>query len=612
MEPDAVRSLIDAPGPFVSLVIDDSHDTHDAVEQAQARWAGIRRQLEERGVAGEVLLDLQRAVLHDVPVVGRKGRLVIAGRDGVIVSEQLDDPPTAPMVRVSEFPYLVPLGELATAHPAYVFASVDHLGATVRVHDGQTVRTETVEGPGYPVHKPAAAGWHGYGDVERSAEEAVRMNVRAVADRIVERANTAGAELVFVSGEVRARTDLESAMTGHIGARVVSLPAGAHGRRATEAELADLITAEFAHHRRATTRAVMDRFEAEGARGTGLAVQGLHPVCAALRDGAVETLIIGGLGGATVVSGTDRTTIAPDADSLSDFGEPPCRIAPADEVLPFVAVTTGATVLRADDAVTLTDGVAALLRYPVVAPARPGRPLPRGRPLSSEVTEMSDERESGHPGACVDVPIEVQTGSVTVAGTLTVPHRPCGAVIFAHGSGSSRHSVRNRCVATVLNDAGFATVLFDLLTPAEEADRTNVFDIGLLAGRLVDVTVWLAGRPGTAGLPIGYFGASTGAAAALAAAADDRVDIAAVVSRGGRPDLAGARLADVTAPTLLIVGARDEAVLELNRQAQAAMTAVSELSVIDGATHLFEEPGTLEQAAARARDWFTRHLIPAT
>ncbi|NIH96611.1 dienelactone hydrolase [Mycolicibacterium fluoranthenivorans] len=168
--------------------------------------------------------------------------------------------------------------------------------------------------------------------------------------------------------------------------------------------------------------------------------------------------------------------------------------------------------------------------------------------------------------------------------------------------------MRNRYVASVLNKAGFATLLFDLLTPEEEANRATVFDIGLLANRLVDVTGWLARRPGTAGLPVGYFGASTGAGAALAAAADERVEIAAVVSRGGRPDLAGTRLADVTAPTLLIVGGRDEQVLELNRQAKAAMTAECTISVIDGATHLFEEAGTLEQAAAQARDWFTRHV----
>ncbi|QNJ90930.1 dienelactone hydrolase family protein [Mycolicibacterium fluoranthenivorans] len=220
---------------------------------------------------------------------------------------------------------------------------------------------------------------------------------------------------------------------------------------------------------------------------------------------------------------------------------------------------------------------------------------------------MTDTRGTD-AGVGADEPVQVKSGSVTVAGALTVPPHPCGAVIFAHGSGSSRFSVRNRYVASVLNKAGFATLLFDLLTPEEEANRANVFDIGLLASRLVDVTGWLAGRPGTAGLPIGYFGASTGAGAALAAAADKRVEIAAVVSRGGRPDLAGTRLADVTAPTLLIVGGRDEQVLELNRQAKAAMTAECTISVIDGATHLFEEAGTLEQAAAQARDWFTRHM----
>ncbi len=215
-----------------------------------------------------------------------------------------------------------------------------------------------------------------------------------------------------------------------------------------------------------------------------------------------------------------------------------------------------------------------------------------------------------HPPAVTTTPVRVKTTTADLNGLLTIPENPCGAIIFAHGSGSSRHSVRNQYVAGVLNAAGFATLLFDLLTSAEEADRANVFDIGLLAHRLVDVTVWLAGQPGTAGSPIGFFGASTGAGAALAAAADERIDIAAVVSRGGRPDLAGPRLADVTAPTLLIVGGRDEIVLQLNRQAQAAMTAAEcRIAVIDGATHLFEEPGTLEQAALLARGWFIRHLV---
>lgn len=207
-----------------------------------------------------------------------------------------------------------------------------------------------------------------------------------------------------------------------------------------------------------------------------------------------------------------------------------------------------------------------------------------------------------------DEEIWVPTGSVAVAGRLTIPRHPKGVVVFAHGSGSSRHSPRNRFVAEVLNNAGFATVLFDLLTPEEERNRANVFDIALLTGRLVDVTGWLAGQSDTAALPVGYFGASTGAGAALSAAAHPGVKVAAVVSRGGRPDLAGDALRNVRAPTLLVVGGRDEMVLALNRQAQAAIPAECEVAVVPGATHVFEEAGTLEQVAVLARDWFIDHL----
>ena len=207
-----------------------------------------------------------------------------------------------------------------------------------------------------------------------------------------------------------------------------------------------------------------------------------------------------------------------------------------------------------------------------------------------------------------DEEVRVSAGPVLVAGHLTIPEHPLGIVIFAHGSGSSRHSPRNRYVAKVLNRAGLATLLFDLLTPGEERNRANVFDIELLAGRLVDVTHWLAGQPDTASLPVGYFGASTGAGAALAAAADPRVNVAAVVSRGGRPDLAGESLTKVRAPTLLIVGSRDDVVLEMNRRAQAMMPGECELAIVRGATHLFEEPGTLEQVALLAGEWFIDHL----
>jgi putative phosphoribosyl transferase len=211
----------------------------------------------------------------------------------------------------------------------------------------------------------------------------------------------------------------------------------------------------------------------------------------------------------------------------------------------------------------------------------------------------------------IDVPDAV-AGRGEIAGDLRRPSGARGLVVFAHGSGSSRRSPRNRMVATSLIDAGFATLLFDLLTSAEERvdDRTREFrfDIGLLAERLLAAGDAVAERPDTAGLPLGAFGASTGAAAALVAAAARPTEVRAVVSRGGRPDLAGDALPGVRAPTLLIVGGRDPQVIDLNHEAAARMTCERETVIVPGATHLFEEPGTLEEVAHLALDWFDRYL----
>lgn len=205
--------------------------------------------------------------------------------------------------------------------------------------------------------------------------------------------------------------------------------------------------------------------------------------------------------------------------------------------------------------------------------------------------------------------VEIDSGTVSLHGSLHLP-APCEAVVvFAHGSGSSRHSPRNRFVASVLQDAGLGTLLLDLLTPDEEANRENVFDVALLARRLTAATRWLGTRNDTASSRIGYFGASTGAGAALWAAAEPEAGTEAVVSRGGRPDLAGPRLAAVRAPTLLIVGGADPQVLALNREAMALMRSPTRLEIIPGATHLFEEPGTLAQAATLAADWFIHYLL---
>ena len=232
-------------------------------------------------------------------------------------------------------------------------------------------------------------------------------------------------------------------------------------------------------------------------------------------------------------------------------------------------------------------------------------------PVPGPLDRGADPSASGPALDARDGEVVITTGPVRLAGHLSTPGAGAGIVVFAHGSGSSRHSPRNRFVADVLADAGLGTLLFDLLTAEEERDRDNVFNIRLLARRLGAATRWLRGQPGLAAARIGYFGASTGAAAALLAAAEPDASVAAVVSRGGRPDLAIPRLAEVRAPTLLVVGALDDMVLRMNREAQKYLRCENHLAMVPGASHLFEEPGTLERAAGLARDWFTRYLAPA-
>ena len=223
----------------------------------------------------------------------------------------------------------------------------------------------------------------------------------------------------------------------------------------------------------------------------------------------------------------------------------------------------------------------------------------------------SDERrERNIQSGTVQVPAD----TVTLEANLDIPQNPRGVVLFAHGSGSRRHSPRNTYVARVLRGGSFATLLMDLLTSEEEYIDIRTahlrFDINLLAERLVGAASWLKTNPATRDLVIGYFGASTGAAAALVAAAERPKDVAAVVSRGGRPDLAGPALTRVRAPTLLIVGGNDAPVINMNREAMEQIQANKKLEIVPGATHLFEEPGTLEEVARLAREWFERHLSP--
>lgn len=206
--------------------------------------------------------------------------------------------------------------------------------------------------------------------------------------------------------------------------------------------------------------------------------------------------------------------------------------------------------------------------------------------------------------------VRIPVDGAHIEGALGLPENPIGLVLFAHGSGSSRHSPRNNYVARMLREHGVGTMLMDLLTPEEDQDYSQRFDIGLLTERLLDAARWVKAKPETASLPLGYFGASTGAAAALQAAARD-AGISAVVSRGGRPDLAGVEaLEGVKAATLFLVGGHDYGVIELNEAAYADLRCEKQFTIIPGATHLFEEPGTLEQVAEQAAEWFESHFKP--
>jgi putative phosphoribosyl transferase len=245
-----------------------------------------------------------------------------------------------------------------------------------------------------------------------------------------------------------------------------------------------------------------------------------------------------------------------------------------------------------------------------------GRSAVAGALGRTETAGMSEHANPGRsnagdaPGADLEREIAIQAGRHRLTGTLTIPASASAIVLFAHGSGSSRFSPRNRFVARVLSEAGLATLLLDLLEPGEESDRALVFDVDELASRLLAATRSVEARHETAALPVAYFGASTGAAAALIAAAEHG-QVTAVVSRGGRPDLAASRLQAVRAPTLLIVGSLDEEVLMLNRRALALLPGQKELAIVPGATHLFEEPGTLDQVALLARAWFLGHRTRA-
>ncbi len=362
MDTQRFRMLTTSNPPFVSIYLDDSRDTAEADSDLDARWRDLRAKLEGDRVDERIIADVEQAIVLGEPAVGRRGRGVIATGDGVLINEHLRHPPVSTVVRISDYPYVLPLLD-GVWRGVYIFAAVDHNGADITLHRGNEVSCETVEGGGYPVHKPSTAGWKGFNDYQRSTEEAVRMNVRATVDRLTELVDKTDAEVVFVCGETRSRSDVVSALPRRVARRVSPWHGGALGHRIGEDEARDHLDGEFEKRRADEAAEVADTYLGERGRLSGLAVEGLAAVCAALREGCVDTLIVGSLADTTVVTGQNRVTVAPDADSLSALGQPPCRVARADEALPFAAIATDASLVRASTDLAPADGVAALLRY---------------------------------------------------------------------------------------------------------------------------------------------------------------------------------------------------------------------------------------------------------
>ncbi|MGH3675632.1 MAG: hypothetical protein ACRDU5_07825 [Mycobacterium sp.] len=364
MQSDRFRPLLASRGPYGSVYFDDSHDTADAAAQLDIKWRHLRTQLEEQGADPAITDRLEAAIRRSDPAVGKSGRAVVAGPDGVMLNEHLIGPTPAPVVRVSNLPYIVPVVEHGLEDPAYLVVAVDHTGGDLALHHYGRMRKETVDGGGYPVHKAHRAETPGFGDPQPRTEEARRKNVQAVADRVTALVDDSGPEVVFVVGEVQSRNDFIDSVPERVADRAVELGVGARTSIDDDA-LREAISTEFQLRRRNVIDDAAERFQAELGRGSGLATEGLAGVTAALRAAAVDTLIIGDMGDVTVVAGDELATVSPNADVLSQLGEPPTQVLRADEALPMVAVSIGAKLVPAEDRVTPTEGVGALLRFPV-------------------------------------------------------------------------------------------------------------------------------------------------------------------------------------------------------------------------------------------------------
>jgi peptide chain release factor subunit 1 len=362
MQPTRFRPLVDARGPFASVYVDDTHNTADAEKQDELRWRSIAEELSAQGAGDELIDGVRRGLDETVRTAGHGGCAVVVSSGGVRLIERLIRPPEVPTTRVSGLPYLLPMVTHGVDDPPYLVVTVDHAGADVTAHHGGRSDTATVEGEGYPVHKASGAENAGYGDSQRAAEGARQKNIQTAAEQVTAAFDDVSPQLVFVVGEVRSRADLASALPKRVAEKVVEINAGARGSIDTAA-LAHDIETHLRLRRVDTIDDAAQRFRAELERESGLATEGLAGVCAALRDGAVETLLIGEIGDATVLVGDTATLVAPTPEVMSELGSQESSTVRADEALPFAAVTIDADLISLDERLTPKDGVAAVLRY---------------------------------------------------------------------------------------------------------------------------------------------------------------------------------------------------------------------------------------------------------
>jgi peptide chain release factor subunit 1 len=351
VQSDRFRQLLDTPGPFASVYFADSDDADDTGAQLDLNWRAVREQLERQGADESVTGEIEYAVMDLRPPIDRGGRAVVAGATGVVLNEHMLRPAPEPVVRVSELPYIVPILEHGFEHSRYLLVLVDPAGAFITTHTDVTRRSETVAADGFLVRAPGAEA-DGYG----------APKLRAAADRVSELVHDASFDAVFVVGDAGFRSDLLAALPDGVRGRATSLPIDVRRGGYDFEEIQRAIDTTFLKRRLSVIDDAAQRFTAEVSEQSGLAAEGLGAVCSALRQGAVDTMIIGEINDATVVTDEGLTTVAPNAEALSEHGAAPAKTRRADEALPLLAISMGASVVRTDERIAPADGIGAVLR----------------------------------------------------------------------------------------------------------------------------------------------------------------------------------------------------------------------------------------------------------